>query len=134
MVSAIYDMAIADPGNPAIFGDKRKIAIRWKVARECVLELRFKGQKTFFLRQIRIDNTQMGYQCMWFPEWQVLRLSNLVILVHQQFWYMFGWFLGTQRVSKLMVLKMASSGLFTNLAILAPAILVHVWVVPEGAM
>ena len=63
---------------------------------------------------------------------QVLGTVKHVILVHQQCWYPFGWFFGTQKgiktdgFSKWQVLETSKTRKFG-----APAILVPVWVLPR---
>ena len=71
-----------------------------------------------------------GYQNRWVSKSQVLAVK-LVCLVHQQFWYPFGWFFGTQKAIKTDGFwKWQSLGTFNTRNFGAPVILVPVWVFP----
>ena len=50
---------------------------------------------SFFLNNTDKDTKTDGFQ-----NGKFWGLSKLAILVHQQFWYTFGWFFGTQKGTK----------------------------------
>ena len=74
------------------------------------------------------SSTQNGIQTDGFQHAKLWGLSKLAILVHQQFWYTFGWFFCTQKGIKPMIFNMPSSGDCQN-SQFWPAILLPVWVV-----
>ena len=67
---------------------------------------------------LRLLGTQKGTKTDGFQNRKFWGLSKLAALVHQQFWYPFGWSFGTQNGIKTDVFQIASSGDFHNFAIL----------------